>query len=419
MIQSTVLDSGVRVILDVVDNTEVVSLGLWQLGGSRDERISQTGFSHFLEHMLFKGTSKRSAYEIAQTIERVGGYLNAFTEKEVTCFYCTLPAEAVEVALDVLADMYFNACLDDSEIEKEKTVIFNEIQTIEDNPEEKGHQIYLEKLWNGHRLSRKITGEVSDVQSIDKQRLSAFYRGRFTPKRTVVTAGGKLDSERVMRALERHFAAGSPADDREQRIAPVAHQRWDTFPDKFEQVHLFTGTSFSALQDLGEYYQDLVFNTLFGESMSSRLFQRLRENRGLCYSVSSFRTYFTDVAMWTIYANTAPSLFKPLLEAVNEQLARLHSEPPTEGEIENAQCQLRGHMILAKEDMENRMKRLFRQYHLTNKVIEYDTSMSLLAEVRRQDVLSIIEQRIRPDGFNLLAYGSSKLGRLERNGYTF
>jgi len=153
--------------------------------------------------------------------------------------------------------------------------------------------------------------------------------------------------------------------------------------------------------------------------MSSRLFQRLREDRGLCYSVSSFRSYFTDVALWTIYANTIPSLLPNLIEAINEELARLHSEAPTEQEIEDAKSQLKGNMILAKEDMENRMKRLFRQYHLTHRAIEYDTSLRLMAEVTREDILSIIERRIQPQQFSLLAYGSNKIKRLPRSSYSF
>jgi predicted Zn-dependent peptidase len=419
LIQSIELDGGARLILETVENTDVASIGLWQLSGSRDEKDSETGFTHFLEHMLFKGTSRRSAYRIAQEVERVGGYLNAFTEKEVTCFYCTLPGEHIDLAVDVLTDMYFSSVLDDRELQKEKAVIVNEIKTIEDNPEEKGQQIYLESLWDNHPLSRKITGEVHDVESIDRQRLAAYYRGKYGPATTVITASGKIDPEDLRTAVESSFPPqdGRPAP--VQRRAPAPRFLWEKVPDKFEQVHLYTGTSYSSSTEIGEYYQDLVFNTLFGESMSSRLFQRLREDRGLCYSVSSFRSYFTDVSLWTIYANTIPSLLPNLVEAINEELARLHDEPPTEREIEDAKSQLKGNMILAREDMENRMKRLFRQYHLTGRAIEYDSSLDLLSRVDRRDVLSIIERRIRPQRFNLLAYGSRKLKKLPRSRYSF
>jgi predicted Zn-dependent peptidase len=419
LIQSIQLDSGARIILETVANTDVASIGLWQLSGSRDEGDREAGYTHFLEHMLFKGTEKRSAYQIAQAVERVGGYLNAFTEKEVTCFYCTLPGGSIDLAVDVLIDMYFSSLLDEQELQKEKAVIINEIKTIEDNPEEKGQQIYLESLWNGHPLSRKITGEVHQVEAIDKSRLLEFYKGRYAPSTTVITASGKIDADRLKAGLSAVFAADGGAEAPGQRSLPAARLQWQAIPDKFEQVHLYTGTSYPSSTEIGEYYHDLVFNTLFGESMSSRLFQRLREDRGLCYSVSSFRTYFTDVSLWTIYANTIPSLLPSLVEAINQELARLHQEPPTEREIADAKSQLEGNMILAREDMENRMKRLFRQVHLTGTAVEYETSLELLRRIGRDDILSIIERRIQPDNFNLLAYGSRKLDKLPRQGYTF
>ena len=419
MIQSIQLASGARIILDTVENTDVASIGFWQLSGSRDEGDSEAGYTHFLEHMLFKGTAKRNAYQIAQAVERVGGYLNAFTEKEVTCFYCTLPGDSIDLAVDVLTDMYFSSLLEQEELQKEKAVIVNEIKTIEDNPEEKGQQIYLENLWNGHPLSRKITGEVEQVEGIDKNRLLAFYRERFTPPTTVITASGKIDADRLIALLSPTFNENRRGRAPLSRDLPAARLQWQAIPDKFEQVHLYTGTSYPSTTEIEEYYSDLVFNTLFGESMSSRLFQRLREDRGLCYSVSSFRTYFTDVSLWTIYANTIPSLLPDLVDAINEELARLHREPPTEREIQDAKSQLMGNMILAREDMENRMKRLFRQVHLTGKAVEYETSLELLGRIGRNDILSIIEKRIHPDNFNLLAYGSRKIKSLHLRSYDF
>ena len=419
MIQSIELDSGARIILENVANTEVASIGLWQLSGSRDESVRQVGYSHFLEHMLFKGTAKRNAYQIAQTTERVGGYLNAFTEKEVTCFYCTLPGEHIDVAVDVLTDMYFSSLFEEQELEKEKAVIINEIKTIEDNPEEKGQQIYLENLWTDHPLSRKITGEVEDVEAINRQRVLSFYKQRYHPATTVVTASGKIDAQRLASALQAVFSRNSKSPPEVRREIPKTRFQWRVVPDKFEQVHLYTGTSYCSSTQLEEYYRDLVFNTLFGESMGSRLFQRLREDMGLCYSVSSFRSYFTDVSLWTIYASTIPSLLPQLVEAINEQLANLHDKPPTDSEIEDAKNQLRGNMILAREDMENRMKRLFRQYHLTGEAVEYDRSLQMLKAIGREDIVSIIEKRIHPEKFNLLAYGTRKLKKLPRGGYSF
>jgi predicted Zn-dependent peptidase len=419
LIQAARLDSGSPVLLESVEHTDVFSIGLWQVHGSRDESQLESGFTHFLEHMLFKGTGRRSAFQIAQEIERVGGYLNAFTEKEVTCFYCTLPAESAALAIDVLADMYFCSVLDSGEIEKEKSVVINEIQTIEDNPEEKGHQMYLEGLWNGHALSRKITGECAEVQSIAREPLERFYHLRFVPASTVVSAAGSLDAGRILDQLNRTFSSfgGAPAGG--QRVPPSRKSSWRLKADKFEQAHVYTGIGFKASREPREYFKDLVFNTLFGESMSSRLFQHLRESKGLCYSVYSFRSYFTDAALWTIYANTTPQSLPALLEGLNEELARLHRDPPSEKEVAEARSQIRGGMILAKEDMENRMKRLFRQHHLTDRVVEHEESLALLASIGREDVIQFIEQHILPDRFNLLAYGSKGIDKLAPKAFSF
>jgi predicted Zn-dependent peptidase len=416
------LDSRAQVILESVRHTDVVSVGLWNIRGSRDETAAQAGFSHFLEHMLFKGTERRNAFQIAREVERVGGFLNAFTEKEVLCCYCTLPAEDLELAVDVLADMYFHSVLDPREIEKEKAVVINEIQTAEDNPEEKAHQLYLQGLWNGHELSRKITGESAEVAAIGREPLLSFYRERFSGEHTVVTVSGHLEPQALLEKLNRRFPSrqawqGPPGVP--QRRPPERRRSWELKRDKFEQVQVYAGLSYPSARRAADYYQDLVFNTLFGESMSSRLFQDLREDKGLCYTVYSFRSYFTDISLWTIYASTTPATLPALLDGLQAELARLRSEPPTALEVEDAKSQIRGGLILAKEDMENRMKRLFRMHYLTDRVVEPEQSMAMLEQVGREQVLQLVDDLIRAEAFNLLAYGSRGVRRLALPAFRF
>jgi predicted Zn-dependent peptidase len=422
LIRTARLDSRAQVILEPVRHTDVVSVGLWNVRGSRDEARQEAGFSHFLEHMLFKGTERRSAFQIAREVERVGGFLNAFTEKEVVCLYCTLPAEDLELAVDVLCDMYFHSTLDPREIQKEKAVVINEIQTAEDNPEEKAHQLYLEGLWDAHELSRKITGEADEVSAIERGPLERFYRERFASEPTVVTASGRLEAEKLLESLNRRFptSRSSPTVPAEPgRRRPERKRSWELKKDKFEQVQVYTGISYPSARRAADYYQDLVFNTLFGESMSSRLFQRLREDKGLCYAVYSFRSYFTDASLWTIYASTTPATLPALLDGLEGELGRLRGEPPTLKEVEDAKSQIRGGMILAKEDMENRMKRLFRMHYLTDRVLEPEESMALLAEVSREEVVRLVDQLIRAEAFNLLAYGSRGVRKLALQAFRF
>ncbi len=420
MIRTARLDSRALAILEPVGHTDVVSLGLWNVRGSRDETRDEAGFSHFLEHMLFKGTQRRSAFQIAREVERVGGFLNAFTEKEVVCCYCTLPAENLPLAVDVLCDMYFHSTLDPREIEKEKAVVINEIQTAEDNPEEKAHQLYLEGLWDGHELSRKITGESAEVTAIGREQLERFYRERFSAEHTVVTASGRLETEGLLEQLNARFPSGQalPAAGPERR-QPERRRSWELKRDKFEQVQVYTGLSYPSARRAADYYQDLVFNTLFGESMSSRLFQDLREDKGLCYTVYSFRSYFTDISLWTVYASTTPATLEALLDGLEGELGRLRTEPPTAREVEDAKSQIRGGLILAKEDMENRMKRLFRMHYLTDRVVEPEESMAMLAGVGREEVLRLVDQLIRAEAFNLLAYGSRGVRKLRLPAFRF
>ena len=369
--------------------------------------------------MLFKGTKKRTAYQIAQQIERIGGYINAFTEKELICFFCTLPYNHFALAIDILFDMMTASILDEREIEKEKLVVINEIQDLEDNPEEKAHELYLEQLWNSHALAGKITGGKDQIKNINCDKLMSFYRERYAASNTVVTAAGRIDPEKILEQLRQYPITASAQPFITGREPPVRAPSWEVRKDKFQQIQIYTGICFNPGGAIKEYYNELVFSTIFGESMSSRLFQHLREDKGLCYSIFTFRTYYSDTALWTIYANTVPESVPGLLSSLNDELAQLLLNPPDDREVEDAKSQLKGNLILVKEDMENRMKRLLRQYVLYDRVLEHEESIRLLDEVTREDVGNVIESMIKPDNFNLLAYGSRKLKRLKQTKYSF
>jgi len=413
------LKNGSNAILETVENTDVVSIGFWFRHGSRDETENEQGFAHFLEHMLFKGTEKRSTFQIAQDIDRVGGFLNAFTEKELTSLYCTLPREHLELAVDVISDMVDNSVLNSKEIDKEKLVVINEIKSIEDNPEERAYEFYLETMWKDHSLSRRIAGESNNIRKIDRENLYAFYRKRFVPSNSVVTVAGKVNPEAVFDLLEKYQNNSTSFQFEQLRTPPVNERAWKFKKNNFQQVHIYTGLSNPPPHKLEDYYKILVFSTLFGESMSSRLFQQLREKEGLCYSVFSFRTYYSDINLWSIYANTVPDLASRVIKSINHELKRLQSELPSEKEVADARGQLRGNLILSREDMESRMKRLLRQYIITGNVLEYEESLSLLKKVTAADVQGIVTQLIKPDRFNMLVYGNKRLKNFSPGGYNF
>jgi len=423
VIQQRVLESGARVLFDTVDTTDTVCIGFWFLLGSRDEapggveysssspRIAgERGFAHFLEHMLFKGTERRTAFQIAKDLDRVGGFLNAFTERESTCFYAVLPQEHLPLAVDVLADMVFHSLLDAGEIEKEKSVVVNEILSYQDSPEEQAHEAYLFGLWGDHPLARKITGEVADVQGIGRDALWSFYRSNFTSDRLVVSVAGRFDVERTYDQLSQAIDGRRADAEPPLREAPSKTFTWAHRKDRFKQVQIYTGTTVPMVPgEHGPLYDALTFSNAVGESMSSRLFQKIREEYALCYSISCFRSLYTDTSLWTIYSNSSPDLVAPLLRAVNEELARLKTEPLTGDEVEDAKSHLKGTLILSKEDMEVRMKRLVRQHSLVGRVLEYEQSLRLIDEVTRERVLDVARQILNSENFNLVVYGERRI----------
>jgi len=419
VILTETLPNGTRLLLEPVDRTDTLCIGFWFLHGSRDEGPEERGFSHFLEHMLFKGTRKRTALTIAQEIDRVGGIINAFTEKEATCIYAILPKEHVRLAFDVLSDMTVDSLLDEAEIEKEKAVIVNEIRAVDDSPEEKGHDRYLREMWGEHPLSRKITGEVAEVERIDRGKLWNFYRGRFLSTNAIVAVAGNFTVGEVRDLASALFPGSAPAAERPARAGPSWKKKITVASDRFTQVQIYAGTCYPIDHDLAHYYTSLVFSTAFGESMSSRLFQKLREELALCYTVYSFRSFFSDTGMWTIYANATPGMARNLLDGLDAELARLSREPLTPKEIAVAKSHLVGSMILSREDMETRMKRLVRQFSMMNRIFEFDESVSVIAKVGRDDVNEFIRAHLRREAFSLLAYGTRGLAPLRGFDFTF
>jgi predicted Zn-dependent peptidase len=413
------LANGASLLLEPVDRTDTLCIGFWFLHGSRDESPREGGYSHFLEHMLFKGTARRTALAIAQEIDRVGGIINAFTEKEITCVYAIIPREHLRLAFDVLTDMTVNSVIDASEMEKEKAVIVNEIRSVDDSPEEKGHDRYLREMWGDHPLARKITGEVEEVQAIGRDDLVRFYRRRIVPSNTITAVAGNFPVDEVRDLASAVFTAPGDIEPPAARGGPSWTRKITSVPDRFNQVQIYAGTCYPLDHDISDYYTSLVFSTAFGESMSCRLFQRLREERGLCYTVYSFRSFFSDTGMWTIYANSTPAQTGEFLRALDGELTRLLAEPLSTAEIEDAKSHLVGSMILSREDMETRMKRLVRQKMMMDRILSFDESVAALRAVSADAVEHFARQCLRRDSFSLLAYGSRRISGMRGFDFTF
>jgi predicted Zn-dependent peptidase len=364
--------------------------------------------------MLFKGTQARSASDIARTIDRLGGYLNAFTERESVCFYCTLPADCADTAIEVLCDMIFSSTIPQSEFEKEKTVIINEILSVEDDPEDISYDKFLQSIWPGSPLSGKIAGEANEVEAIRRDELDSFYRSRFRPENLLVCASGAIDEPRFLDSLVRRLdAAGKGAGPGRaaEEVMPlyrksVAYERMS-----IQQVQLYVGQPFELKGDFRDFHAFSVFNCAFGESMSSRLFQNIRENLGYCYSIFSFFAFANDVGLWCVNGSTTGKLFFKLKSAVMDEIRSVITDGLSEMEVRNAVSHLKGSHILAAEDMEHRMKRLARQFYYNGKVLSLDEGLAQIASIDADAVNDIARNRFSLEGFSLFAYGALKPGR--------
>ncbi|MBN2534180.1 MAG: insulinase family protein [Spirochaetales bacterium] len=419
MIQIEKLDNGAVLLLENVTATDTVSIGFWLLAGARDENNNETGYSHFLEHMLFKGTERRNAFQISSEIDRVGGILNAFTEKETCCYYCTIPSEHIQLAIDVLSDMLFHSTFPEEEIGKERGVIINEIQISQDSPDEKAYELYLKEIWGDHPLSRRITGSIYEVKKITREKLYQFHNERYILSNLIISISGKYNKEEVKDSLLKVINNRKQGSFHTTRQMPGQASCWKLIKDRFTQSHVYTGITIPFSGELNDFYSLLVFSTLFGESMSSRLYQNIREEKGLCYTIFCFRSYYSDLIQWTIYANTGGTLTISLIQSIGKVLKSLFTLPLSNSELEDAKSHLKGSLVLAKENMEVRMKRLFKLYQINKKALEFEDSIKILGTITRDDVQKIIDSYIKADKFNLLVLGNKNCGSIKNIKFEF
>jgi len=361
MIRRQVLPNGLTLITETMPNIRSVCLGVWLKQGSRHETEAENGISHFIEHLLFKGTEKRTAQEIAKTIDAIGGQCDAFTSKEYTCFYARVLDEHVDVAFDLLSDITLRPKFDPENIEKERKVIFEEIKMVEDSPDELVYDLFTETIWREHPLGRPIQGTVESVSALGTDILTTFFRTSFHPGNVLVSAAGNLDHDRLAALVEGAFAGMS--DGRGPRpISVPGHRAEIVLREKkeLEQLHLCIGVpAFSQSDPLR--YCGYVLNTLLGGTMSSRLFQSIREDRGLAYNVFSAINSFADTGYFAVYAATRPGGGGEVVKQICEELVKLKEVRVDDAELKGAKDHLKGNLMLSLESSSSRMSNLARQ----------------------------------------------------------
>ena len=415
MIQEHELSLGATLLVDPVEYTGTAALGFWYGHGSRDERAGEHGCSHLLEHMVFKGTATRSAAQIARDIDRVGGSINAFTDREFTCLYCSVPGPAAPVAAAVLADLATAPTLDSDELAKERQIVINEIQAADDSPDERAFQAYVERLWGTHELSRRIAGDVREISEIDRERLHRFFRERFHPSRLIISVAGRIAIDEVIAAIEEALARsagtwlGDAARHPSGRSMPADHTGLWQQMDTCQQTYLYGGRSLPVRRTVRNYYALTLLSTLVGESMSSRLFQNLREQRGLCYSIGSFRMHFSDVWLWSVFANCVPEARDELIDCLLAELRGLGTHPPGREEVDEAASHLRGALVFAREDMETRMRRMVYQRQTFGPILSFEEMDSYIHGVGPDELEAMAGLVADTDAFALVAYGGDPI----------
>jgi predicted Zn-dependent peptidase len=415
LIQQFELSLGATLLVDPVESTGTAALGFWYGHGSRDERAHEHGCSHFLEHMVFKGTRKRSASQIAREIDRVGGSINAFTERETTCLYSSVPGNAAPAAAEMLADLATAATLDPDELAKERQIVINEIHSADDSPDERAFQAYVERLWGTHALSRRIAGEVYEIEEIDRDRLLRFFQERFHPSRLVISIAGQIAVEEVIAAIEETLqsSAGTWCDDSVECPVPRSlptHSAgvWQE-RDSCHQTYLYGGRPLPVERTVRSYFALTLLSTLAGESMSSRLFQNLREERGLCYSIGSFRTHLSDAWLWSVFANCVPEACEELTDGLLAEMRGLRERPPGREEMDEAASHLRGGLIFAREDMETRMRRMVYQRQTFGRILSFEEMDAHIDGVAADELEAMARLVADTDAFTLVAYGGDPI----------
>jgi predicted Zn-dependent peptidase len=399
-----VLPNGLRIVTERMPHVRSVSIGVWLARGSRHESGDQSGIAHFVEHMLFKGTATRTAEDIAQTVDSIGGQMDAFTAKEYASYYFKVLDEHLPLAVEVLSDIVMNPAFSDDDISREKKVVLEEIKMVEDTPDDLVHELFTENLWPGHPLGRPILGTKETVEALTREGLRQYFTNVYASPNLIVSAVGNIEHERVRDLVERAFD-GLPETGGRRREAPPQVVPSTVIRNKdLEQSHVCLGTG-SYRQDHDERYSSYVLNTILGGSMSSRLFQNVREKRGLAYAVFSGLSAYRDAGSMIIYAGCANGTVGELIDVVIGEIRRIKDEPLPDSELRRAKDHLKGSLMLNLESTSSRMSHLARQEIYFDRQFGLDETLDGVERVTTADV-----QRVAQDLFRDSSLAATVLG---------
>jgi predicted Zn-dependent peptidase len=408
MFEKVVLDNGVRIVCEKIPHVRSVSIGIWIGTGSRNENHKNNGISHFIEHMFFKGTRKRNARQIAESIDNIGGQLNAFTGKECTCYYAKTLDEYIDVAIETLSDMFFESRLANDDIEVEKRVILEEISMYEDSPEELVHDLLSEAVWDGNPLGYPILGTIESLGNIDRYEINDYISKNYTPQNTVIAVAGNYDIDELCALARKYFGGWNLEKKQVQNYIKAEFTQNIKLKEKdTEQVHICMG--FDGIEHGNDdIYTLLAINNIFGGGMSSHLFQKIREEKGLVYSIYSYPSSYRSEGLFTIYAGMNPEHLDRVVNLIAEEINNLLKKGITREELERSKEQLKGNYILGLESTISRMNSIGKSELLLGYINPPEKILRKIGNISYDSISELIKRVFNINNMSFSVVGNIK-----------
>ena len=413
MYQKTTLDNGLRILSESIPYMNSVSIGFFVGTGSRSETLPEQGVSHFIEHLMFKGTEKRSARDIAEEVDDIGGQLNAATDRENTCYYIKVLPEHLGLGLDILSDMLLHSKFAEPDVEKEWQVVLEEISLYEDSPDELIHDLHMNSLWPGHALGRNILGTRDSIGAMSRDMIQDYTRRHYMPDNIVVAAAGNLTHDQLVTQVRRFWdnvrGTAKVSADSTPMFASGRHLQ----EKEIEQIHICLGTPGVAHDD-PRYYASHVLNTILGGGVSSRLFQHIREERGLAYSVCSYPSSFRDTGLFTIYTGVSPENCREVMDVISSIIGDIRSNGVRPEELKRAKEQLKAGLLFSLESSSSRMSRLGRAEISSREYLSPEQLVAKVDAVMLQHLFDLAQPLFRHESTCMTALGPIGESGLER-----
>ncbi len=408
MFKKILLDNGLRLVYEKISYVRSVSVGIWVGTGSRNESVKNNGISHFIEHMLFKGTANRSAKEIAECIDAIGGQINAFTGKECTCYYTKTLDTHLGISLDILSDMLFNSRFAGNDIKIEKKVVVEEIGMYEDTPEELVHDIFSEMVWSGNSLGYPILGTQDCIDGFNKKMINQYMEDNYTPYNTVISVAGNFDEDRLIEDVKKYFGNWSRTGENPRKYQTAQYRTDKVIREKdTEQVHLCMG--FEGIENGDDrVYSLLALNNIFGGGMSSRLFQKIREEKGLVYSIYSYPSTYKTAGLFMIYAGMNPEYLQTVIDLTKKEIDLLIKKGITKDELDKSKEQLKGNYILGLESTNSRMNSIGKSELMLGRINTPEEVLQKMDRITIDNIREVIDMIFRYDKLSMSAVGNLK-----------